>query len=384
MSRERSPTEHFVWGLQSGLTQREEAGLLRSLVSPEGIDLTSNDCLGYSQAPDLKAAVQEAVERFGTGSGASRLLRGNHPFLEEAERELADFSQREAALLFSSGFAANVGLFKALTSSDDLLLSDELNHASIIDGLRLAPAKRCVFRHQDLSHLETLLQERSFHRAFIVTESLFSMDGDLTDLVALCHLARRYGAMVIVDEAHATGVFGPKGSGQVEAFGLEREVLCTLHTGGKALGVGGAWIAGDATLISHLVNHARSFVYSTAPIPALAAGLQAAARKRRSDGAPAEALLKRARWFRGQLKERGFDILRSESHIIPIVLGDNERALQIASALQADGFDVRAVRPPTVPEGSARLRITLRASLDTTTLERFLKRLNVHHRGETP
>ena len=247
MSRDPSAAERFVQELRSGLTQREEAGLLRSLVSPRGVDLTSNDCLGYSQAPDLKTAAQEAVERFGTGSGASRLLRGNPPFLEEAEQELARFSGREAALLFSSGFAANLGLFKALTSSDDLLLSDELNHASIIDGLRLAPAQRCVFRHQDLSHLETLLRERSFHRAFIVTESLFSMDGDLTDLVALCQLAKRYGAMVIVDEAHATGVFGPNGSGQVEALGLEREVLCTLHTGGKALGVGGAWVAGDAS-----------------------------------------------------------------------------------------------------------------------------------------
>ncbi|MED5464759.1 MAG: 8-amino-7-oxononanoate synthase [Myxococcota bacterium] len=384
MLRDNAPTERFVQELQSGLNQREAAGLLRSLVSPEGVDLTSNDCLGYSQAPDLKSAVQQAVERFGSGSGASRLLRGNHPFLQEAEQELASFSQREAALLFSSGFAANVGLFKALTSSDDLLLSDELNHASIIDGMRLAPAKRAVFRHQDLSHLETLLREQTFHRAFIVTESLFSMDGDLTDLVALCHLAKRYEAMVIVDEAHATGVFGTRGSGLVEALGLEQEVLCTLHTGGKALGVGGAWIAGDAPLIRHLVNHARSFVYSTAPIRALACGLQAAVRTRRAEAAPAKALLERARWFRGQLKERGFEILRSESHIIPVVLGDNERALQIASALQADGFDVRAVRPPTVAEGSARLRITLRTSLNLTTLERFLERLSVHHQGMTP
>ena len=249
----------FIDSLAQGLQTRSESGLLRTLQTNSGLDFTSNDYLGYSQCSDLKQAVQEAVVEFGVGCGASRLLRGNHPFIEQAEACLAQFSNRERALLFSSGFAANIGLLKALTTPADLILSDELNHASIIDGIKLAPASKKIFRHQDFSHLKTLLESETYERAFIITESIFSMDGDLTDLKTLCHIAEQFGAQVVVDEAHATGIYGNNGSGRVEELGLENQVLCTMHTGGKALGVGGAWIASDAAVIAHLVHHSRLF-----------------------------------------------------------------------------------------------------------------------------
>jgi len=370
----------FTESLQQGLKTRQESGLLRTLQNNSGLDFTSNDYLGYSQSSDLKEAVRQAVTEFGVGCGASRLLRGNHPFIEEAERCLAQFSHRERALLFSSGFSANIGLLKALTTSADLILSDELNHASIIDGIKLAPASKKIFRHQDFRHLKALLESETYERAFIITESVFSMDGDLTDLTTLCEIAQEFEAQVIVDEAHATGIFGKNGSGRVEELGLENQVLCTMHTGGKALGVGGAWIASDAAVINHLVNHSRSFVFSTAPIPALVAGLQAAAKKRMSDGESAPRLLELATNFRNQLRNAKLNILESESHIIPVVIGTNAAVLAVASALQEDGFDIRAVRPPTVPEGTGRLRITLNSTLHSSDLERLAQKIELHVR----
>ena len=206
------------------------------------------------------------------------------------------------------------------------------------------------------------------------------MDGDLTDLKTLCHIAEQFGAQVVVDEAHATGIYGNNGSGRVEELGLENQVLCTMHTGGKALGVGGAWIASDAAVIDHLVNHSRSFVFSTAPIPALVAGLHAAAKKRMADKESAPRLLQLATSFRNQLRKAELNILESESHIVPVVVGTNAAVLRVASALQEDGFDIRAVRPPTVPEGTGRLRITLRSTLNSSHLERLAQRIQLHLR----
>ena len=369
---------NFIENIEKDLALREKKGLLRSLEGTSGVDFTSNDYLNYRQSADLKQAAQNAIHTFGVGSGASRLLRGNHCFIEKAEAYLADFSKREAALLFSSGFAANIGIIKALTGPGDLILSDELNHASLIDGIKLSSASKKVFRHQDFKHLSHILESEDYERAFIVTESVFSMDGDLTDLQRLAAIAKSYNAQLIVDEAHATGIYGANGSGRVEELGLTQEVLCTMHTGGKALGVGGAWIASDAPIISHMINHARSFVFSTAPVPALVAGLHAAAQKRRADTSSPAKVLQLAANLRSGLQQAGFNTLESKSQIVPVLLGTTQAVLSMASALQKDGLDVRAIRPPTVPNNTSRLRIALRSDLDILQVEHLINRLKHH------
>lgn len=375
--------EEFRAALAEGLEARRAAGLLRVPSLPEGIDVCSNDYLGFASDPALARAVSEAVLRHGVGAGAARLLRGHRALFEETEAALARFSGRERALLFSTGYAANTGLVPASAGREDTVFSDALNHASLIDGIRLSHARRVVFPHQDLDALERELRKPRRGRAFILTESLFSMDGDLTDLAALCDLAERHGALPVVDEAHATGLFGERGSGRVEALGLGGRVLCTIHTGGKALGAAGAWVAGDRALISHLVNHARSFVFSTAPMPALPAALLTALERLAEDPAPVAELHRKAAALRARLRESGVDLLRSRSQILPVILGGNQRALAIAAALGGDGFDVRAVRPPTVPEGTARLRVTVRAPVAQVDLERFAACL-LRHLEEVP
>ena len=359
--------------LEAGLEARRKAGLLRAPSLPEGVDLNSNDYLGFATDPELAARVAEAVRSLGAGAGASRLLRGHLKIHEKAEARLAEFCGRPRALLFSSGYAANTGLIPALAGREDTLCCDELLHASLIDGARLSRARRVIFPHQDLNALEAELRASPHGRAFILTESLYSMDGDLTDLEALCDLAQRHGALLIVDEAHATGLYGERGSGRVEALGLGERVLCTTHTGGKALGVAGAWVAADAAVIAHLVNHARSFIFSTAMMPAMAAGLIASLNRLAADRSPVEAVHRKAAALRSRLRATGIDLLRSESQILPIVLGGNERALGVGAALRRQGFDVRAVRPPSVPEGTARLRVTVRAPLQDSEIERFVE-----------
>jgi len=371
-----TPREAFVKKLARGLEHRRTAKLLRTLELPAGIDFTSNDYLGFCAQPVLRQAIASAIENHGSGSGASRLLRGNHPVHMEAERKLAEFSGREAALLFSSGFAANVGIFAALTNKDDVVFSDELNHASIIDGIRLSKAACIVFSHQDFQELEKKLASTHCNgQRFIVTESVFSMDGDVSNLKELLAVADRYDALVMVDEAHSTGLYGTRGSGIVERDGLEQRVLCTMHTGGKALGVGGAWIAADAPLISHLVNHARSFIYSTAPIPALALGLSAAVDHLTVNQKLVETLHQRAGFLRETLRNMGINTLESDSHIIPVLIGSNEDSLKVAGRMRQSGYDVRAVRPPTVPEGTARLRLTVCATMSEAMLREFAQTL---------
>jgi 8-amino-7-oxononanoate synthase len=372
----------FRAGLVAGLEARRTAGLLRAPALPSGIDLSSNDYLGYAADPDLEERVAAAVRRLGIGSGASRLMRGHHPIFEETEARLAGFCGTPRSLLFSSGYALNTGLLQAIAGREDTIACDALAHASLIDGIVLSRARRLRFPHQDFDALAARLRRAPARRGrlFIVTESLFSMDGDLTDLRALCDLAERHDALLIVDEAHATGLYGPRGAGRVEELGLRDRVLCTLHTGGKALGVGGAWVAGDEILAAHLVNTCRSFIFSTAPVPALAAGLLAALQRRAGDDATVERLHRTAAVFRRRLRDTGIDILRSDSPIVPVLLGGNDRAVAVAARLRDDGFDVRAVRPPTVPEGSARLRLTVRAPVAAADLERCADRLAVHLR----
>jgi 8-amino-7-oxononanoate synthase len=394
--------------LARGLEQRRVAGLGRTLTARAGLDLSSNDVLGYAEDPWIAEQVAQAVRAHGTGSGAARLLRGNLPIHEECERRLAEFSGREAALLFPSGYMANLGLLGALGESllplpplemgargfegflhafggsrEGTMLSDRENHASLIDGFRLA---RCSGSLVDADHLVSTVPPRTDRGRprVLVLESVYSTSGRMPDLVQVCAWAEREDVVVVVDEAHATGLFGARGSGRVEALGLADRVLATVHTGGKALGVAGAWVAGDRVLIEHLVNHARAFVFTTAPMPALAAGLIAALDRRAQDpDGPAKAFA-RAAQLRERLRAGGLEPGGDGTHIVPLVLGENARAVAVARALQAEGFDVRALRPPTVPEGTARLRLMVRRDLGGADVERLAERVLHHVRGTAP
>ncbi len=272
--------EEFEDRFAAMLAELQTAGLLRQMRLPNGIDLVSNDYLGLAGHPSISEAMRAALDDLPAGSGGSRLLRGHHEIFEIIEERLAAFSGTESALLFGSGYAANIGLLQAVVAPDDLVLSDERNHASLIDGIRLTKAATSIYPHQDLGALEAALQKPRRGRALIVTESVFSMDGDQTRLEDVCEIAERGGAGVIVDEAHATGLYGLRGSGRVEELGLRERVLATIHTGGKALGSGGAWVAGSRALRDVMVNRARSFIFSTAPLP----GTRCGARRRATPG----------------------------------------------------------------------------------------------------
>jgi 8-amino-7-oxononanoate synthase len=342
----------------------------RELSLPQGIDFSSNDYLGYgarSRTPDSVSA----SESLRSGM-ASRLLRGHQAIWEEVEAALAGWHGAEAALVMTSGYAANEGLLSTVIEPHDWVASDAFNHASIIDGLRLAGAERFIYRHRDLDHLEAGLRSAAKGRTgprqlFVVTESLFGMDGDLAPLDQLVPLAERYGAAVVVDEAHSTGCFGPTGSGCVDAAGLRSRVLASVHTGGKALGVAGAYVCGSALLKDLLINRCRQFIFTTALPPALGAWWLDALKRVRADHAGRKALHDAAATFRRPLTRQGLSALGTH-YIVPVVLGDDRHAVEAASRLRRAGWDVRAIRPPSVPPGSARLRISIHADHPQQTL----------------
>lgn len=362
--------EAFEDRLAATLDALRDTGLFRQMRLPRGIDFVSNDYLGFAEHPYINDAMRAALDRLPAGSGGSRLLRGHHEVFERTEARLASFSGTESALLFGSGYAANIGLLQAIVSPDDLVVSDERNHASLIDGIRLTKAKTAIYPHQDLTALEEALEGPRKGRAFVVTESVFSMDGDLTPLAEVCDIAERADAVVIVDEAHATGMYGARGSGRVEELQLRDRVVATTHTGGKALGSGGAWVAGSCALRDVMVNRARSFIFSTAPLPVLAAALFAAldlvAREpgRRREVHRKSALVRRA------LAKEGV-AAGGESMIVPIIVGANDAATALQAAVMSAGFDVRAIRPPSVAPGTARLRVTVRYPVHDDDLLRF-------------
>ncbi|HKX27838.1 MAG TPA: 8-amino-7-oxononanoate synthase, partial [Blastocatellia bacterium] len=335
--------------------------------------LSSNDYLGLAHHPLLKERMAEAVRREGCGSTGSRLLRGERADFAAVEERFAAFKEAAAALYFGSGYAANLAVLSAFPESGDVVFSDALNHASLIDGLRLSKARRVIFPHGDPATLKHLLAaERGPGQKFVVTESLFSMDGDQAPLREYAYLCRQNGAALIVDEAHAVGIYGARGSGLIEAAGVEPEVLLSVNTAGKALGVGGAFVAGPDWAIDYLIQRARPFIFSTAPPPALAAALDAALTVIADEPQRRSQLLERSARFRRQLIESGVPVPPGDSPIIPVVLGDNSRTVAVAAALQAQGFDVRAIRPPTVPPGTARLRVAVNVKLDEATLRRFV------------
>ncbi len=372
------------------LEQRRQQDRLRSLSPVEGrdpgrcrmdgrelVDLSSNDYLGLSAHPRLQQAARVAVHEKGTGSGASRLMSGDLQLHHRLEKRTADLKGTEAALAFNSGYQANTGLIPALAGRHDAIFADRLSHASIVDGALLSRADLHRFRHNDPAHLQQLLErKRSGARdALVVTESVFSMDGDLAPLDELADMAERYSCTLVVDEAHATGVYGPGGAGRVEAEGLTNRTAVIMGTYSKALGGFGAYVAGRRTLVDYLVNSARSFIYSTALPPAVTAANLAAVELCLDGLDRGEELLDRAAWFRGELDRQGWQI-KGHSQIVPLVVGDSREALRLGRELRERGFLTVPVRPPTVPEGQARLRLSLSWAHDPTDLEALTEALD--------
>ena len=333
-----------------------------SLGQRELVHFSSNDYLGLAADPRLAAAVREVLASEGWGSGASPLVSGYSQLHQRLEEELARFEGTEAALLFGSGFAANAGCVAALVGPGDAIYSDRKNHASLWDGCRLSRADVRVYPHGDWRHLEQqLAQSQRYRRRLIVTDSLFSMDGDLAPLAELVELAERYEAMLMIDEAHATGVFGPQGRGVAEQLGLEDRIPIRVGTLSKALGAIGGFVAGSRALIEWLVNRARPYIFSTASPAACAAAARAALQIVIEEPQRRVGLLEQAASLRTALQEQGWRLGPSASQIIPLIVGEPEEALRLSRALHERGFFVPAIRPPTVPEGEACLRISLTA-----------------------
>jgi 8-amino-7-oxononanoate synthase len=294
---------------------------------------------------------------------------------EEIEQEFAEFAGTEAALYFGSGYAANVGLLTSILSKNDVVFSDELNHASLIDGIRLSGAHKVIYAHLDLNALEAGLRahakEAVAGRRFVVTESVFSMDGDVAPLAEMRALCERHGAGLILDEAHATGVHGSSGRGSAVETGVAADAVGVTHTCGKALASAGAFVCGSAALREHLINHARTFIFSTAMPPYMAGQIRAALRIARGMDVQRAALLARSWRLAAGLRAQGYDTAGSSTQIVPVVIGGNEEALAAAEFLRAEGFAVRAIRPPTVKEGRARLRLSVTCAIAAGELERL-------------
>jgi 8-amino-7-oxononanoate synthase len=343
--------------LAEDLLRLQSEARLRSLKSASGIDFTSNDYLGFRNHPVLRAAAVEALENgLDIGAGGSRLLRGNHPAHESLEATAVKFFGSEAALFFASGYQANLAIMAALPARQDVILFDALIHASLRDGIQSNPAKHMRMPHNDVNALEDMLRKFSStnHICWVVVESVYSMDGDIAPLPELAKLCAQYNAYLVVDEAHGTGVFGLRGAGLTENISYER--LITLHTCGKALGCAGGLVTASKIIIDTLINRARPFIYSTAPMPLQAVLAEKALELCAAEQATRDKLQNLCAFARKTLA------LHSPSPIMPVIMGADQAALDAAAALQAEGFDVRAIRPPTVPENTARLRITINAT----------------------
>ncbi|HBU47423.1 MAG TPA: 8-amino-7-oxononanoate synthase [Myxococcales bacterium] len=361
-----APEERFASRLQS-LTKKS---LYRRLQAPKGLDVSSNDYLGLARDDRVsKAMVSSLTAGLDVGSTGSRLLTGERRDLEAVECRFAQWQQQEAALYFASGYQANLGLMSSVIEAGDHVISDALNHASLIDGIRLSKARLSIIDHLDSHQMEQVLQSNEGPH-WIVTESVYSMDGDLAPIESYARLAKKYGAGLLVDEAHATGLYGPQGQGRVAALGLQKDVVATVHTCGKAMGLAGAFVTGSKNLRSLLVNQARSFIYSTGPLPVIAPALEASIEVICNDPARRQQPIQMAQRLRDRLIEGGFEV-GGGGAIVPVILGSSSRAIAVAEALQHRGYDVRAIRPPTVPEGTARLRLVTGGHLKHTDIDRL-------------
>ncbi len=370
-------TELKMSELAIHLAELERLGLTRRmrLVSgPQGptvllddrpvLLMCSNNYLGLADHPRVREAAAQAAARWGVGAGASRLVSGTMTVHGRLEEQLARFEGSEACLLFGSGYLANLGVIDALAGRSDTIFSDELNHASIVDGCRLSRAEVVVYRHRDVEHLEWCLRRNgaSSDRRLIVTDSVFSMDGDVAPLAEIVELARVHRARVVVDEAHATGALGPEGRGAVAAGGLEGEVDVIVGTLGKALGSYGAYVCASEEMVRYLLNTARPLIFSTAPPPPAVAGALAALELLRERPHRVQRLHANARALRRALAAEGFPVGDGEMHIVPLVVGDEHAAMGLCQEAIERGVFAQAIRPPTVPAGTSRLRLTAMAS----------------------
>ena len=382
--------ENITDFINSELRFQNEAGLLRSLfplvgsqrgvIRTEGktlVDFSSNDYLGLADHPALIEGAKKAMEKWGAGARASRLMSGDLEIHHRLESAIAALKGKEAGLLFGSGYLANTGIIPALCGRNDVIYSDRLNHASIVDGVLLSRARFYRFRHNDLNHLEDLLKNHRsrYRRAMIVVESVYSMDGDLALVSELLELRERYGAMLMIDEAHATGVFGAKGEGIISQTGADA-VDVILGTFGKALGGYGAFVAVSNRMRQFLLNRARTFIFSTALPPAIIGANLAAVKLLDEEPGRRNRVCELALELRRALREDLGLNTPSESQIVPVMVGDSQSALSLAESLRDAGFFVKAIRPPTVPEGAARIRLSVTANHSLKDVRQLLEALS--------
>ena len=368
------------------LERIEKSGLYRELNIVEGVQGThleikgktylsfcSNNYLGLANNPLVIKAVKDAVEKYGWGTGASRLVSGNMRMHEALEDEISRFKGKEASIVFPTGYMANIGTISSLVSKGDLIICDKLNHASIIDGCRLSGADFRVYPHCDMEKLENILKKSTkYPRKLIVTDTVFSMDGDIAPLPDIVRIAHKYKAMVMVDEAHGTGVFGKKGMGVVEHFNLSKKISIVMGTLSKAVGSLGGYVSGDADLINFLRNKARPFMYTTALPPAVCAASIAGIKLIQKDPSLRTSLWNNVRYLKKELGLLNLNVIPSESPIIPILIGDAKKAVDVSKFLYKKGILILAIRPPTVPAKSSRLRMTVMSTHTKKDLEKLL------------
>ncbi|MFJ8266707.1 8-amino-7-oxononanoate synthase [Peribacillus asahii] len=362
--------------LNQELQQIREQGLFRTLrrmdaaSDPETVLegkkillFSSNNYLGLANDSRMKEKAIEAIKQFGTGSGGSRLTTGNLSLHEQLERDIASFKGKEASLVFSSGFLANVGIISTLMKQGDVILSDSLNHASIIDGCRLSKADTVIYNHVDMNDLEKKLQSvTSYQRRLIVTDGVFSMDGNIAPLPAIVSLAKKYGAMVMVDDAHSTGILGKTGAGTAEHFGLTHQIDLLMGTLSKSIGAEGGYVAASQSLIQYLRNKARTFIFQTALSPSVVAASIEGIRIIREERERSVRLLENAEFLRNGLKKSGFTLVDGSTPILAVLIGSAQDAVHFSKRLEEEGIFAPAIRPPTIPEGMSRIRLTIMAT----------------------
>lgn len=384
-----SPRDDALDWIDQELANLAQSGLLRELSTHVGaqqahleidgrelVNFGSNDYLGLAADSRLAAAAIAAARREGTGAGSSPLVTGHAAAHQELETALAAFEGTERALVFASGYAANIGAISALAGSGDAVYSDQKNHASMIDGCRLSRADVHIYPHRDAGALAAqLTRSRTYRRRLIVTESVYSMDGDLAPLEDLADLAERFDCMLLVDEAHATGVFGRSGRGLAEHLGVEERIHIRIGTLSKALGAAGGFVCGSAQLVEWLINRARPYIFSTALPPATCSAAEAALRLVAEGGVDREKLLHRADTLRQRLRNQGWEVGNSASQIVPVFVGEAERATELSGQLRDAGLLVPAIRPPSVPPGEALLRISLTVGHAQESIDRLVTAL---------
>ncbi|MCX5751503.1 MAG: 8-amino-7-oxononanoate synthase [Candidatus Saganbacteria bacterium] len=375
--------------LQKELQALDDKGLLRTLKNiskvtgnkiiingKEYLNFCSNNYLGLADHPLVKEKAKKAIDDFGFGSGASRLISGTTILHQDLEAKLATFKHREACLVFTSGYQANIGIISSLAGEEDTIIIDRLNHASIIDACKFSKAKLQVYPHKDMEALKKVLQRSErFDKRLIITDSVFSMDGDISPIPEILKLAKKYHALVMVDEAHSTGVLGKTGRGIEEHFGIKGEIDILMGTLSKALGSLGGFVCGSKPLIDYIANKARSFIYSTALPPSACAAALASLGIIETNPDRLKQLWTNVQYLKTKIQALGFNILGSETPIIPILIGESKKTMKASKTLFENGIFVSGIRPPTVAEGEARLRITVNALHTTKEMEQLVHAL---------